>query len=292
MDCAVIAETPVLVAESNGPNGRPGSTVRQMLLGDDAPDGLRFTLRRNQEGLGDAEAFTTPRHHHGFQQIRWTESGSVNFAPGQDIEAGDIAYFPRAAYYGPQLKDNGVQLLLQFGFGDEYPGGGKDWWNRYQKDMQTLRLKGVFADGMFVDTDPETGLERRRDAVEALYEERTKKKFSVPPERYDAPVVMHPKAFSYYQAGPGVELKQLGRFYDHGGPTGDLRVYMVRLSERGLHTLGPDRAQVAWTTSEGLQMDGRTYPALTCLYSARDEETVLAGVDGVEAFVVEFPRLD
>ena len=292
MDLAIVADVPVVVAEANGPNARPGSTVRQVLLGDEAADGLKFSLRRNQEASEDGEAFQTPRHHHGFQQIRWTESGAVNFAPGQDILAGDIAYFPRAAYYGPQLKDQGVQFLLQFGFGDEFPGGGKDWWARYQKDMQVMRLRGSFEDGMFIDVDPETGVERRRDAVEALFEQRTKKKFSVPPEGYDAPIVMYPQAFSYYRAAPGVELKHLGRFFDHPGPNGDVRIHQVRLSDRGVHTLAADRGQVAWTISDGLQMDGKTWPALTCLYSPRDEETTLSGIDGVEVFVVDFPRLD
>jgi len=290
MDLAIVAEVPLHVRD-NGPSGRPGSTERQSLLGDEAPDGLRFRLARNQEGLGDGVAFQTPRHHHGFQQIRWTESGSVNFAPGQDIVAGDLAYFPRGAYYGPQVKDQGVQLLLQFGFHDEFPAGGKDWYRKYQDSMQALRLRGTFEDGMYKDIDPETGLERQRDAVEALFEERTKKKLVIPPEGYDAPIVMHPEAFSYHLAGPGVEIKHLGRFFDHPGPSGDVRISMVRLSKGGVHRLSPERAQVAWTTNAGLSLNGRQYPELTCLYSARGEETELAGEAGLETFVVEFPCL-
>lgn len=290
MDLAIVAETPLHVRD-NGPGGRPGSTERQTLLGDEAADGLRFRLARNQEGLGDGAAFTTPRHHHGFQQIRWTESGSVNFAPGQDIDAGDLAYFPRGAYYGPQVKDNGVQFLLQFGFGDEYPIGGKDWYMNYQAGMQALRLKGSFEDGEYVDIDPDTGKERRRDAVEALFEFRAKKKVVIRAEGYAAPVMMHPRAFGFYRAAPGVEMKHLGRFFDHPGPNGDVRISLIRLSRGGVFRLSPDRAHVAWTTGPGLELEGRTYPELTCLYSARSEEMVLGG-DDVEIFIVELPRLD
>jgi hypothetical protein len=291
MDLAIVAEVPLHVKD-NGPSGRPGDTERQTLLGDQAPDGLRFRLVRNQEGRGGGKPFTTPRHHHGFQQIRWTESGSVNFAPGRDIAAGDLAYFPRGAYYGPQVKDNGTQLLLQFGFGDEYPSGGKEWYRHYQEGMRALSLRGTFEDGVFTDIDPETGEQRQRDAVEALFEERTKKKMVIPAEGYAAPTVMHPQAFAYYQAAPGVEIKHLGRFYDHPGPNGDVRIYMVRLSEGGVHQLGADRGQVTWTISPGLQFDGRVLPELTCVYSNRGEETALTGSDNVEIFVVEFPRLD
>lgn len=291
MDLVVVAETPLHVRD-NGPAGRPGSTERQTLLGDEAPDGLRFRLARNQEGLGDGVAFTTPRHHHGFQQIRWTESGSVNFAPGQDIAAGDLAYFPRGAYYGPQVKDKGVQLLLQFGFHDEYPSGGKDWYKKYQETMGVLRLRGSFEDGLYTDVDPETGLQRTRDAVQALFEERTKKKLVIPAEGYDAPIVMHPEAFAYYEAAAGVEVKQLGRYFDHPGPSGDVRITLVRLSKGGTYLLGSDRAQVTWSTKPGLVVGGRDYPELTCLYSPRGEETELAGRAGVETFVIELPRLD
>jgi hypothetical protein len=291
MDLATVADVPPHVRE-NSPGGRPGSTVRQTLLGDEAPDGLQFRLARNQEGLEEGVAFQTPRHHHGFQQIRWTESGSVNFAPGQDIDAGDLAYFPRGAYYGPQLKDQGVQLLLQFGFFDEYPAGGKDWYRKYQEGMQALRLSGRFEDGLYFDTDPQTGAQRQRDAVEALFEHRTRRKLVVPAEGYASPIVMHPAAFSYYPAAAGLELKPLGRFHDHPGPNGDVRISQARLSKGGAYRLGRERAQVAWTISPGLELEGRRYPELTCLYSAREEEMQLGAFEAVELFIVEFPRLD
>ena len=288
MDIVTTAEVPVL-EPLKGPV-RPGSTIRQTLLGDEAEDGLNFKLGRNQEGFGD-EAFQTPRHRHAFQQIRWTESGSVNFAPGQDIAEGDIAYFPRGTHYGPQLKDQGVQFLLQFGFGDEFLGG-KDWYRVLQEGTAALSARGTFKDGIFSDIDPETGKQRNRDAVAALYEERTGKKIEIPNPGYEAPILMHPKAFSYYQAALGVEIRHLGRYQDHPGPNADVRISMLRLSDNGIHLLRSDRAQVAWSISAGLRIDGRAYPKLTCLYSPRGHEDVVSGVDGVELFVVELPRLD
>jgi hypothetical protein len=252
---------------------RSGVIVRHWLLNDEALDGLKFRFFRSEYRQGD-EAFESPRHHHTFQQIRWTEAGSVNFSPGEDIEQGDIAYFPRGTFYGPQRKDQGVGLLLQFGFGDDYPAGRKDRSNRNQKAM-------VLADGDAFErvaaADPEAQL---RPAS------------LMPDAGYETPILMHPKAYEYYQAAPGVEIKHLGRFYDHAGARADVRISVVRLTDGGAFALSAERAQLAWSTSPGLRIEGREYPELTCLYSPRDEDATIAGVDGVELFVIEFPRLD
>jgi hypothetical protein len=289
MDIVTVADVPPH-GQGFGAVIRPGFTVRQTLLGDEAADGLNFRFVRNQEGLGN-EAFHTPRHHHPFQQIRWAEADSVNFAPGQDIAEGDIAYFPRGTYYGPQTKDRGAALLLQFGFGDEYQGGGKDWYQRLGASIKELESRGTLHDGVFTEVDPLTGQTRQRDAVAAVLEDRAKKAIAIPPAGYAAPILMHPRAFSYHPTSPGVEVKYLGRFYDHPGPHADVRLSMLRLSQNGTHHLRSDRAQVAWSVDDGLRIDGRAYPALTCLYSARGEDVALSGIDSVEVFVVELPRL-
>jgi hypothetical protein len=269
---------------------RPGLIHTQNLMSCEAPDGLSFRLVRSQYQEGD-KAFQTPRHHHAFQQIRFAEHGTVNFGPGDDIPEGDIAYFPRGAYYGPQLKEKGVGLTVQFGFAAEMLGG-KDALDVYQAGVEKLRTLGEVGNGVFVDLDPVTGQERRRDTWQAVAEETTGKKFTIPQEGYEAPILMHPDAFAYYQAEPGVEIKHLGGFYDQRGPNGDVRISLVRLSAGGTFLLRGERAQLAWTTAPGLQIDDRVYPALTSLYSPRDEEIAISGSGGVEVYVVEFPRLD
>jgi hypothetical protein len=274
---------------------RTGATIRQSLLAADTPDGLNFTVNRT-EWLSGADANTTPRHHHAFQQIRWAESGSINFAPGQDIAEGDLAYFPRGTWYGPQERDQGISLTIQFGFDGEKQHGSA-FWNRYQAGaMEKLRARGTFEDGLFIEIDPATGERRETDSVEALYEEQfamhTNRKFVIPAAGYEKPILIHPAIAPYYQAEPGVEVKQLGRFFDHPGPHADVRFSMVRLTDRAAFRLGKDRAQIAWTRSAGLWLDGREYPEATYLYSAREEEAEIRGERGVELILVEFPRLD
>ncbi|MCO5968674.1 hypothetical protein [Actinoallomurus soli] len=294
MQTVIAAEVPVR-AQDPTRSARPGSILRQNLLADTADDTLSFRLIRSQYQRGEL-AFESPRHHHAFQQLRWTESGSVNYAPGQDIPEGDLAYFPRGAYYGPQRKDQGTALLLQYGFGDEFlhrrGRQGQDDAGDGEKVLQRLRASGTFTGGQYVDTDPDTGRRRHRDAVQAIYDARTGGGFTVPPAGYEAPILIHPAAFTYYTAGPGVEIKPLGSFYDHPGPHADLRISVVRLTDDATYVFTADRAQIAWTTTNGLCVDGRPHPTLTCLYSPRGDTATVTGTGGVELVVLDMPRLD
>ena len=269
---------------------RPGLTRTQPLMSCEAPDGLSFRLVRSLYQGGD-NAFETPRHHHMFQQIRFAEDGLLNFAPGHDISKGDIAYFPRGTYYGPQKRDHGIGLTVQFGFGHEMLGG-KDALRVYAEGVERLRAFGTVGNGVFIDTDPVTGQERVRDTWQAVTEEITGEKFDFPAEGYAAPILMHPAAYEYYQAAPWVEIKCFGSFYDHPGPQADVRLSMLRLSDGGTYRLGTERAQLAWALPTGLAIDGRAYPERTCVYSPRDEDTVLSAAGSVEVYLVEFPRLD
>jgi hypothetical protein len=274
---------------------RPGGTLVQQLLGDDAPDGLNFRFLRSQFQPGE-DAYNTPRHHHAFQQLRWAESGDLNYAPGQNIAQGDLAYFPRGTWYGPQHKDTGISVALQLGFHGEQQSG--DAWKEVRPlAMANLEARGHFEQGVYVSADPQTGERTETDAVQALfeaqYEAKTGQKWATPAEGYEHPILIHPQAFEYFEVSPGVELRKLGSFFDHAGPNADIRLSMLRLSGTGSFRLGPERAQVAWSRNAGLSVEGKAYPELTFVYSTRDEEVTLSADEiGVELFVVEFPRLD
>jgi len=295
VDVVVATDVPVKQQNKGGDlSVRPGGIRRQFLLHDSPPTGPNFVFYRSTYLPGE-DSFSSPRHHHGFQQLRWTESGSVNYAPGQYMETDDLAYFPRGAYYGPQLKDTGVQWLLQFGFDSEHQYG--DAWDALRAAaINQMKATGRLEAGIYFDADPETGEERQRDAAFVQYSLQWKmatgKEFAVPPEGYAAPILMHPSAFGYYEIAPGVELRNLGRFYDHSGPSADTALSMVRLSRGGIKTFGPERAQIAWTRDSGLQIDGATFPELTCLYSPRDEKLDVSATDTAEMYVVQLPRLD
>jgi len=292
----VVADQVAVTRQDQGKDRdvRPGGVHRQMLLHDNADDGLSFKFFRSQYQPGD-KAFTSPRHRHAFQQLRWTESGAINYAPDRYIREGEMAFFPRGAFYGPQLKDTGTGTLLQFGFDEEHQYGGA-WAEVREKALERLKESGAFEAGVYVDTDPETGERRERDSGQALYEEQyellTGRTFTVPEPGYDEPILIHPQAFGYYRADDGVEVKNLGHFFAHPGPNTDVRFQMVRLSGAGSYELRSERAQIAWTTGAGLVVDGTTYPAWASVYSKRGEATTLACAEDIETYVVEFPRRD
>ena len=292
MEIAIADEVPALAEGLANSNYRGGTVDRIWLLAGEGDDGLKFRLFLSKYRSG-GEAFASPRHHHGFQQIRWADSGSINFGPDQNIPEGDIAYFPKGTYYGPQVKDGGVSLLLQYGFDAEMPGGStEDYRNgeliKTLAKGTTTATGGRFADGYYIDKDPVTGEERRRDGGEVMAQ-ATGRNLKIPPERYATPVLMHVEAFGAYQDGPGVEVRQLGSFFDNTGPEGDLAIRHVKLTD-GTYRLTSDRAQIAWTTSSGLQIDGKTCPRMTSLYSPLGEEALLSGADGAKMFVLELPR--
>jgi hypothetical protein len=289
MEIVIANEAPILKQTEV----REGNTIRQILLAGDTPEGINFRLFRSQYRSGE-DAFESPRHHHAFQQIRWAESGAVNYGPDMNIPEGDIAYFPRGTYYGPQRKDAGIGLLLQFGFDGEHQSGPR--WDAIREDaIKKLKARGTLEKGVFTDTDPLTGRMRQRDAALALYEERyimqLNKPFPMPMERYKNPILMHARSFEYFQSASGVEMKHLGHFFDHPGRQADVRISMIRLSG-GAHRLGKERSQVGWAKSPGLQLDGRLLPEMSCFYGPSGEDLTISGTNGVEVFLVEFPRLD
>jgi hypothetical protein len=292
MEIAVAADTPIHGPNRTNHSSRAVGLTSQRLISDEAQDGLNFRLLRNQFSSGE-NAFRTPRHHHAFQQIRFAEKGSLNYAPDRFINEGDIAYFPKGAYYGPQVKDHGVSIAIQWGFGGEHQNGAT--WDRYRTQaLEKLYAKGKFEEGTYIETDA-SGTVRRMDGVQALYEAQyelhTGEKFVVPAERYQEPILMHPAAYEYYEAGRGVEIKTLGRFFDHPGPSADVRISVIRLNE-GLYSLSPGRAQLAWTLTPGLKIAERTYPEITSFYSPLGEEALISSDRPVEVYLVEFPRLE
>jgi hypothetical protein len=291
---AVVSEVAPDARNRAGGDLRQAKTIRQSLLADDASDGLTFTVNRTQWQAGE-NTTTTPRHHHAFQQIRWAETGRMNYEPGKYIEAGDLGYFPRGAWYGPQVRDEGISVTFQFGFNGEKQHGSK-FWDQYQEAaLNNLKARGTFENGLYIDTDPATGQRRERDSVDALYAEQyymhTGKEFVVPVEGYAAAVILHPTAFDYYQAAEGLELKHFGAFFDHPGPRGDIGLGMARLTG-GTLACQEDRAQVLWSLSPGLVIDGTKYPENTYVYSPRGESVDLTCSAPVELHVVTFPRLD
>jgi hypothetical protein len=289
----IVVSTEIPTYNQQEESVRSGATVRQAIFGDETPDGLNFRVFRSQFQPGD-DALVTPRHHHNFQQIRWAERGPVNYAPEASIPTDDVAYFPRGAYYGPQKKDQGISIALQLGRSGDYQHGPK--WQGYREEaMRQLNSRGRFEDGIYIEIDPATGEERRRDGVEALlaeqYEMHTGERYAAFDAGYDAPVLIHTGAVDYFQLAPGVEMKLLGRFFDNPGPDGDTRISMIRLAAEAEHHFDEARSQVGWAKGGGLRVENEVYPALTHFYIPLGESVTLSAAESVELRFVELPLL-
>src|ERR1700755_2545294 len=111
---------------NSGMHVREGGANRDfpVLFKADAPDGLNFWLARTIQNDEGEDAFQSPRHKHTFQQIKFCERGAIDVSPGQNIRQGDLGYFPKGAYYGPQHREkNLVSIVCQYGFNGEHQRG-------------------------------------------------------------------------------------------------------------------------------------------------------------------------
>lgn len=297
MEITVASQVPTEEQNADGRSTRAGTYPGKRLHWAEGADGLNFHFVRNEFVHSGDAAFHTPRHRHTFAQVKFLEKGQSNYEPGKYIGEGDIAYFPRMAYYGPQTKENCISIGTQFGFNGEHQKGPV-WEGYRQEALRRLKAKGtVEAGGMYRVTDPTTGEVVELEPVEAVYAEQYRmhtggKEIEFRDPGFDAVVLMHPANFTYYPIAPGVEFKRLGQFHDWPGPNGDVRISMVKLSDNGTYRLGVDRAQVAWVIEPGLQIDGQTYPDHTSVYCPREEECVLSAEGPVEVYILEYPRLD
>jgi hypothetical protein len=258
-------------------NSRTGLIERKFIREAELLPGTGFTADLYHYMASDVD-FSTPRHHHNFDQIRYCISGEMNFGRGNRTNTGDIAYFPAGAWYGPQRIHEAYIFIIQW---------SPDWVTRAAHDqaMKEMRKVGEFQEGYFVYTD-ERGRRRRKDSINAIFEYALKRPFTIPTPRYTGPIVMNPEAYTWSNSRDGLQYKQLGRFTEH-----DLSIYKVRWEdEDALHTLRGDRTHCLFTLCGNISAEGRPYECHTMLWSDFDESVQVAGENGTEAICVGFPR--
>src|SRR5437016_14524536 len=99
------------------PSGRVGS-MRDGILDqtflltgeDNSPNNYLLNVGRTGGG-----GWTTPRHRHTFDQVRFVLKGRYPVAKGVVMEEGSVGYFPESVHYGPQDRpevSESIHLLL------------------------------------------------------------------------------------------------------------------------------------------------------------------------------------
>ena len=88
---------------------RDGVLEQKFLLTgkDGAPD--NYLLNVGRTGAG---GWTTPRHRHNFDQVRYVLKGTYPYAKGKVMKEGWVGYFPEGVYYGPQDRPEGLEMMV------------------------------------------------------------------------------------------------------------------------------------------------------------------------------------
>ncbi len=242
------------------------------------PDNFELSVVRTQ---GD---YFTPRHRHNFDQVRFCLDGTMNYAPGKDLARGAVGYFPEGTFYGPQADVSGsLVMVLQMGGAAGY---GFMSYQQLNAGFEELRKEGDFEKGAFSYRD-DAGRWHRKDGYEAVWERINNRAVEYPPPRYEEPIVMHPDAFNWTPAGPGLRVKRLGSFGERG-----LALGMIEAS-RGLHhTVGAlEASELLFIARGSLRANGKILDAHSALRLDRaDEGATIEALENTEVFFIQMPK--
>jgi hypothetical protein len=165
--------------------------------------------------------YFTPRHRHNFDQVRFCLEGAMNFAPGRDLKAGTVGYFPEGTFYGPQ-SDTGVSVVLLLQMGGS-AGYGFMGYRELADGYKKLSDLGRFDGGVFTHHTSD-GRIIRKDGYEAIWEHVNGHAVDYPPPRYEDPIILYPDSFGWLAThDPGFELKHMATFGERALNIGEIR---------------------------------------------------------------------
>jgi len=258
---------------------------RILLAGEEgSPD--NYQLFYGESEGGDGAKWTSPRHRHNFEQIRFTIEGDYSMTKEKVLPAGWVAYFPESIFYGPQVKNPNLKMLvLQFGgpSGIGYHGAAQ-----MRKGFDALVAKGgKFEAGMYT-WDDEAGKRHNQDAFEATWEQIHGQKVVYPKPRYDSVILMNPANFSWMAdpASQGVSRKLLGAFTER-----EIRIEFVHLDAAASVELGTrNSAELLFLTQGVLVHEGKNYERNSAFAtSSGDRPETLTAVEPTELLYIKLP---
>jgi hypothetical protein len=259
-----------------------GGSVKSLLFGEqDAPDNYVLRYSCGEEG-GD---WSTPRHRHVFDQVRYVLEGDYSIGKNRVLPAGWVGYFPESAYYGPQVMSPNLRMVvLQFG-----GPSGRGFYSTPQRvaAMSAMKTSGTFTNGVYHWVD-EDGGQHNQDAGEAVWERIFGGRVDYPPKRYDEIILMNPENFGWIadEAAPGVAYRRLGTFSER-----DIRIGFVQLEAGASLDFGTEKAAEVMFLAEGsVSHDGEIHAELTGFSSgAGDAPQTLVAVEPAKFFYTKLP---
>jgi hypothetical protein len=251
-----------------------------------APDNHMLLLSSGGDDDGKREDWTSPRHRHTFEQVRYPLSGDYVISKDNVLPAGWVAYFPESAYYGPQVKSgNLTMLVVQLGG----PSGlGYANMRQYKDASDRLTASGgVFANGMYSWVDG-AGKRHNQDASEAVEAEIRGHRVTYPEPRYNGVVAMNPAAFDWVKDpdNPGVARKYLGTFTER-----EIRIGFVYLDKGATLRFGTEPSGEALFVKDGaIAYDNQRFDAHAAFGTEAGEAPVeLTAIEPSELFYLKLP---
>lgn len=261
-----------------------GIDFKRLLQGTPGmPDNFELSIVRT---TGD---YYTPRHRHNFDQVRLCLEGAMNYAPGKDLKAGTVGYFPEGTFYGPQSDSSvSVILLLQMGGAAGYGFMGYQQLTDGYKKLSGL---GRFDGGIFCRHTAD-GRVVRQDGYEAIWEDVNGRAVQYPPPRYQEAVIMYPDSFGWLATrDPGFELKHMATFGERA-----LNIGEIRATRGSRHQVDRHRAPELLFVESGAIRDVTSGEVLDTHSAFRvdpaDTGRELEVVEDCVLFFVQLPKFD
>jgi hypothetical protein len=227
-----------------------------------------------------------PRHRHNFDQIRYPIRGEFVYAKDKVVPAGSVAYFPEGIHYGPQIRKQGLLILLcQLG-----GASGNGFLSKMQRRRayEELKCKGTFDKGVYTYVD-EKGVRHSQDSAEAVSERAIGGKSVYPPPRYNDIIVMNPNNFNWVEkaGSPGVSYKWLGTFTER-----ETGVEFIRLDSGATLNAGlQDATELLFLAKGSVSCRQRSYRVHSAFsFDAGEGPVLISAAEPSEFLCIHLPK--
>lgn len=242
--------------------------------------------------LADTDvSFKSPRHRHNFDQIRVSLDGVTNYGPRQNIEVGDVVYFPEGTHYGPQdqelARKSSLAMVIQFGGAS---GNGYMSLRQLQEGQEKLQEKGRFDGGVFRRDPDASNTRKNQDAYEAIWEFQNGRPIEYPKPRVSDPIHFHAQnlAWAEIQGEPGAYTRDLGRFTDR-----NIHMYTLKVGAGARHVFPPGHQGRLLFVLEGAgQLGGESFTRYSAAHLETGEPATLTAAQETELLVLALPRFE
>ena len=243
------------------------------------PDNFFMQISYLKEGQ-----FSSPRHRHDFEQIRYMIQGEADYPEGI-MRDGTLGYFPEGARYGPQEKLVGTVVVLQFGGPS---GAGYVDRAKLKAAIEEIKARGEgeFREGVYYRHEGVEG-PATQDGNEAAFEYLRKRKMAYPRPQYLSPILIDTNAFPWTALDEiaGVEEKALGTF-------SSAKVQMARYKLNvGAKFAATGRGAYLVLSGAG-RLDDEPFRRLTALYLEDGEEAIFTASETSDILALGLPSIE